>query len=127
MTGMDPRIAQGVAELNARRYFEAHEVWEEVWLETVGPERQLLQGLIQIAAAYLKAESGNFSATTKLLRKGLDHVSRFVPHGLGLELLPFVAAVEADLALTQRMGAADFSAAALRPPRLEFRRDPMPC
>src|SRR6185295_14419678 len=87
---MDARVSQGVDEFNARRFFEAHEVWEDVWLETVGHERLLLQGLIQIAAGYLKAESGNHSATIKLLTKGLNLVRQFLPRSLGLELQPFV-------------------------------------
>lgn len=116
---MDPRIARGVAELNARNFFAAHEIWEEVWLETVGPERLLLQGLIQIAAGYLKAESGNHSATQKLLTKGLGHVRGFAPSALGLALQPFITGVEADLELTHRLGPMDFHAAALRMPRLE--------
>jgi len=117
---MDNRLAKGVAELNARRFFEAHEVWEEVWLETVGPERQLLQGLIQIAAGYLKAESGNHSATVKLLTKGLAHVRQFAPHALGLALTPFVEGVAADLLAVQRMTASTFDPTRLRIPKLNI-------
>ncbi len=115
---MDARVARGVEELNQRRFFEAHEVWEEVWLETVGPERQLLQGLIQIAAGYLKAESGNHSATIKLLSKGLAHVRQFVPRALGLDLSSFVEAVAADLITVQRMSPATFNTATLLIPKL---------
>ncbi len=119
---MDPRVALGVGEFNAGRFFEAHEVWEDLWLETVGHERLLLQGLIQIAAGYLKAESGNHGATVKLLSKGLNLVRQFLPRALGLELQPFVAAVAGDLALTQQLGSAGFTPAALCMPRLERSR-----
>ncbi|MDM7324494.1 MAG: DUF309 domain-containing protein, partial [Thermus sp.] len=33
------------------RYFEAHEVLEEVWREAHGEKRRFLQGLILLAAA----------------------------------------------------------------------------
>jgi predicted metal-dependent hydrolase len=38
----------------AGRYFEAHLVWEEAWRREWGTHRRLLQGLIQVAAAYHK-------------------------------------------------------------------------
>ncbi len=116
---MDPRVAQGVGEFNAGRFFEAHEFWEDLWLETVGHERLLLQGLIQIAAGYLKAESGNRGATIKLLTKGLNLVRQFLPRALGLELQPFVQAVAGDLALVQQMEPDGFTSTALCMPRLE--------
>lgn len=115
---MDARVARGVEQFNQRRFFEAHEVWEEIWLETVGPERQLLQGLIQISAGYLKAESGNHGATVKLLTKGLAHVRQFAPHALGLALSSFIDAVAADLITVQSMSPATFNTAHLQMPKL---------
>ncbi len=56
---------------NAGRFFEAHEKWEEVWLAESGPAKRLLQGLIQIAAGFLKAESGNAGGAVRLLEAGV--------------------------------------------------------
>lgn len=48
----DPRYHEGLALFRAERWFEAHEVLEAVWRETPrGPERELLQGLIQLAVS----------------------------------------------------------------------------
>jgi hypothetical protein len=46
------RFERGLAHFNARRFFEAHEVWEEIWLVENEPEKTFLQGIIQIAAAF---------------------------------------------------------------------------
>ncbi|ETN87758.1 DUF309 domain-containing protein [Thermus scotoductus] len=40
------------------RFFEAHEVLEEVWREAQGEKRRFLQGLILLAAALHQAKSG---------------------------------------------------------------------
>ena len=43
-----------------RYLWEAHEVWEALWEDTApGPERQVLQGLIQAAAFLLKRHMGH--------------------------------------------------------------------
>lgn len=46
----------GIDLFNAGFYYEAHEVWEELWFETgkTSPEGQFLQALIQLSAAELK-------------------------------------------------------------------------
>jgi len=50
---------RGVALFNQRRFFECHEVWEELWKPSTGEMRRLYQGLIQAAAALHHASRGN--------------------------------------------------------------------
>ena len=54
-------------------FFEAHEAWEERWLiETDATSRQLLQGLIQIAAGFHKlVVTHDTASASRLLAKGL--------------------------------------------------------
>ncbi len=54
--------------LRAGYYWEAHEVWEAVWLATPanGPERLLLQALIQNANARLKSAMQRENAAARL-------------------------------------------------------------
>jgi hypothetical protein len=99
----DSRLARGVGAFNAGNFFEAHEIWEELWLESVGPERPLLQGLVQIAAGYAKVESGVRGGAIKLLARGLEHVRQFGPAAFRIAIGPFVDGVDADL---QRLRAA---------------------
>src|SRR6185503_690713 len=42
-------LLRGVELFNAARFYEAHEVWEEVWRSTTPEPKDLLQGLIQVA------------------------------------------------------------------------------
>ena len=45
-------FARGIALFNARKFWEAHEAWEEIWQQHPEDGRFFIQGLIQLAAAY---------------------------------------------------------------------------
>jgi predicted metal-dependent hydrolase len=45
----DPRYLAGVVLFNRGDFFEAHEAWEDVWVDCAGEERVFYQGLIQAA------------------------------------------------------------------------------
>jgi predicted metal-dependent hydrolase len=74
---------QGRAVFNRGEFFAAHELWEEAWHRLQGPERLLVQGLIQIAAALHHLQQGRPRPAASLLTKGLEKLSRGVPPALG--------------------------------------------
>lgn len=81
LVGPDP-WPWGIDLFNHGFYWEAHEVWEELWQasQKQSPQGLALRGLIQAAAACLKSRQGNLRgveilsqrATATLLRSGLD-------------------------------------------------------
>jgi predicted metal-dependent hydrolase len=113
---MDLRLARGVEQFNAGSFFEAHETWEELWNDTVGPEKSLIQGLVQIAAGYAKVESGVRAGALKLLASGLGLVRPFPAAAFGLSLEPFTAGVAADIARLR--AATEVTIDEVRPPSL---------
>lgn len=65
-------LAEGCLHFDAGRYFEAHEVWEGAWRVESGEVRQLLQGLIQVAAGFHKGlVQGRPGGMVRLLSAGL--------------------------------------------------------
>jgi predicted metal-dependent hydrolase len=68
---------KGLEAFNSAHFYDAHEHWEEVWLETPNPDKMFLQGLIQIAAAFHHYSRANLLGTRKLLRSGLLKLDRF--------------------------------------------------
>jgi uncharacterized protein len=50
---------QGIEHFNAERYFDAHEVWEEIWLQSSGDTKLFYQMLIQAAVGLHHYERGN--------------------------------------------------------------------
>lgn len=83
-------LEEGRALFNAGRFFEAHERWEEAWLAETGAAKLLLQGLIQIAAGFLKAGQGRHEAAARLLDAGARRVE---DSGVSADLAGFLADV----------------------------------
>ena len=81
----------GVDLFNHFYFWEAHEAWEGLWAAAARgtPPSLLLQGLIQIAAALLKAHMGVVAGARALSTEGMEKVRRAAIGGrrlLGLDL-----------------------------------------
>lgn len=70
-------LSDGVTHFNDLRFWEAHESWEHLWLADRSPEREFLQGLIQLAAAYYHVRRGNARGAVRLFDSGLRRLDRF--------------------------------------------------
>jgi predicted metal-dependent hydrolase len=82
----DPRFAESVALFNAGQWYACHDGFEELWHETQGPSRRVLQGILQIAVAHLHLERGNQRGAIVLLGEGLGRLRSSGPSQLGLDL-----------------------------------------
>jgi uncharacterized protein len=83
----EEKFERGLRHFNAREFFEAHEVWEEVWLVEAEPEKTFLQGIIQIAAAFHHYRRGNSDGAETLLAAGIVKITRFPADHRGLAIL----------------------------------------
>jgi len=89
------RLERGRALFNESQFFQAHEVWEEAWLQEEGEIRSLLQGLIQIAAGLLKASRAERpSGCAQLLAAGLEKLALLRRDLAGLDLAAFRRSVK---------------------------------
>ena len=71
--------------LDAGLPFHAHEVLEGTWKSAPADERDLWQGLAQLAVGLTHALRGNRTGSATLLRRGADRISGYVdrrPHGI---------------------------------------------
>src|SRR5919206_3766700 len=82
----DPRYLAGIVLFNRGDFFEAHEVWEQLWMETHGPEKPFVQGLIQAAVGLCHFCNGNIRGAVKLYHSSREYLRRYGPHHLGLDL-----------------------------------------
>jgi len=92
-----PGLVKGIEEFNCREFFECHETLEELWRTYDGPERECLQGIIQIAVGYYHHLRGNQVGALKLLTRGLGRVQKFQPTCLGVDTTALAIAIEQDL------------------------------
>jgi predicted metal-dependent hydrolase len=80
------KFERGIAHFNAGEFFEAHEVWEELWLRAPAEEKPFLQGIIQIAAAFHHFKNGNLSGARSLLAAGLAKTGQYSAKHGGIDL-----------------------------------------
>jgi len=94
----DRLFQQGLEAFNSAHFFEAHEHWEEIWLETPVPDKTFLQGLIQVAAAFHHYTRQNRRGARRLLEAGLAKLEPFPVTHWGLEIAPLRECVRRWLA-----------------------------
>jgi uncharacterized protein len=112
-------LARGAGLFNRGLYWEAHEAWEELWLELEDEPKLFVQGLIQVAAAGHKAFVQNQPrGCVKLLTSGLEKLDRAPPDFCGVETQRFLPAVHRMLDEARRWLDGDVTALdrALVPP-----------
>jgi uncharacterized protein len=79
-------LAEGVALFNTGRWFEAHEVWEVAWRQESGARRGLLQGLILVAAGWLKQGEGRAEGARTLFTRALERLEPLPPTCEGVDV-----------------------------------------
>ena len=81
----DP-FREGVRLFNAAAFYEAHEVLEDVWRATSGPEKKFLQGLIQLAVALHHHSTGNLRGARSLLARSARNLKAYPAefHGIAV-------------------------------------------
>lgn len=86
---LPPAEALALAQqlLDTARPFQAHEVLESAWKSAPPPERDLWQGLAQLAVGLTHAQRGNPRGAAALLRRGADRITPYAqspPHNINV-------------------------------------------
>jgi uncharacterized protein len=107
--------------LRAGRPFHAHEVLEASWKSGAAGERDLWQGLAQVAVGLTHAHRGNARGAVALLTRGTQRVRAYQAASpaqdrpYGIDLAAFLAASDDLAARIDRDGLAGIPPADLRP------------
>ncbi|MFM1811885.1 MAG: hypothetical protein RLZZ336_823 [Cyanobacteriota bacterium] len=103
----DPRLAQAIDLFNAGEWYACHDGFEELWHETQGPMRPVLQGILQIAVAQLHRQRDNNRGATILMGEGLGRLRGCEDAALGLDLADLRSCAARHLAALQGSSAVD--------------------
>jgi hypothetical protein len=93
MSPYDPRYLAGLLFFNAGDYFEAHEVWEDLWADSHGDERRFVQGLIHAAVGLHHFGNGNLGGAVKLYHSGRAYMRPCPSPFWGLDIDAFWGAM----------------------------------
>jgi pSer/pThr/pTyr-binding forkhead associated (FHA) protein len=80
---------KGIEHFNAGQYFDAHEVWEEIWLGASGETKLFYQMLIQAAVAMHHYERGNARGARGMHANVLEKLNRLPSFLMSLDLDDF--------------------------------------
>ena len=116
---LPPAEALALAQelLDAGRPFHAHEVLEASWKAAPPAERDLWQGLAQIAVGLTHARRGNARGASALLRRGGQRVSRYAgaaPYGIDAAAISLAATGLAARIETEGLAAVDAELGSVR-------------
>ena len=93
-----PLYLEGIQHFNECDFFEAHEVWEELWTDYRGESRKFYQGLIQAAVALHHFGNGNIRGARKVYRSSRGYLEQYQPMCCGLDVKRFIAQFDACFA-----------------------------
>ena len=67
----DELFQKGIDAFNKRKFYDAHEYWEELWLDYKLDDARIIQGLIQLSVSYFHLFNQNLKGARSMLKKCL--------------------------------------------------------
>ncbi|MCA9915548.1 MAG: DUF309 domain-containing protein [Anaerolineae bacterium] len=69
---LPPLAQEGVRKFNAGEYYKQHDLFEEQWVNTETPVRDLYRAILQVGVAYYQIERGNYRGALKMLQRSVQ-------------------------------------------------------
>ena len=82
----------GIKAFNEKRFYDAHEYWEEIWNEYNITDALFIQGLIQFAVAYFHITNSNLKGASSMFNKCLPKLKEYLPKQRGLDTEELITA-----------------------------------
>ena len=100
--GFKESICIAVNLFNNQKWYEAHDAFECIWNNVNGDERQIIQGILQVAVSQFHLSKGNLNGATILLGEGLGRIKTRTNNDLGIDLESFCKCLDYLLLKLQR-------------------------
>ena len=68
---------KGIKAFNNRQFYDAHEYWEELWLDYKLNDSDFIQGLIQLAVSYFHLFNQNLKGARSMIKKCMKKIDPF--------------------------------------------------
>ena len=93
---MDARLREGITLFNDRRFFESHDIWEQLYQETEEANKPFIEGLIHLAAALrIYADFGEVKGPVRMIYQALIRLENYQPAHLEVKVKELCDAMEA--------------------------------
>ena len=99
---MDPDLERklyydGITLFNEHEFFDAHEVWEDIWHMAFGTKFEFYQGMIQCAVALEHYRRSNPRGVVSLFKSYRPKFAHVPPLFMGLDVTKFLADMRESL------------------------------
>ena len=88
----DEHYLNAIELFNEGEFFACHDELEEVWTDTIGPERDFYQGLIHVAVSLFHFEGGNLGGARKMYESAQRYLAPYADEYMGIRLGQLLAA-----------------------------------
>jgi hypothetical protein len=83
---LEELFEKGIEYFNTGYYFEAHDTFEEIWMDERGEDVRFYQGLVQLATGFYHLKMDNLKGAESQLNKGFAKLEKYKPRYRNLEL-----------------------------------------
>jgi len=87
-------IDEGIKLFNEGAYFEAHDFFEDLWMEAVEDERDFYQGMVQVSVGSYHLICGNYTGALSQYRKGIEKLEKYKDSTKILDLKNFLEEIQ---------------------------------
>jgi len=86
MERKDILFQKGIKAFNDRNFYDAHEYWEELWLNYKLDDSKFIQGLIQLAVSYYHLFNNNLNGAKSMISKCLGKLEKNIDKSWGIDV-----------------------------------------
>lgn len=79
-------VKLGLGLFNEERYWESHEALEAAWRRSSGSEKEILQGIILLAAALVHLQKNEQDITLSVMKRAYDKLEKYDNEHFGINL-----------------------------------------
>jgi len=82
----DEVVRQGIELFNSERYWESHEALEYAWRKAPGSEKEVLQGVILVAAALVHLQRDEDKIALSIIERAYSKLAEKDPEYVGIDI-----------------------------------------
>lgn len=94
---------EGIELFNSGEWFEAHEVWEDIWHHAGGEKKQFYQGLIQLAVTIEHIRRGNPRGVVQVFESATRKFTGLPEKYMGIDITSLVQHIAAMVEPIRKM------------------------
>ena len=79
-------LEKAILEFNQQEYYACHDTLEEIWMDSVEPDKTFYQGVLQIAVGCYHLSNSNWRGAVILLGEGIRKLIEYEPDYLEINV-----------------------------------------